>query len=348
MRPLVPEDIRNGNARRDAAVASLVRACIATGLASLDRTRPGEHARRWADDRNVDLILRAAVTPTTLANTPALAAVSVAYLDVLTPLSAGADLLRRGVALNFAGSAQIGVPAIAVPTGGFVAEGQPIAVVTEPTSAGPTLLPHKLALIATVTDEMLRNPNAETLIRQALVESCGPTLDKVLFSATAATPAAPAGLLAGIAALTPAAAGEKAQAIIDDLQTLALAIAPVSGNGNIVLVASPDAAVALRLRLFTEGWPVLTSASLAAKTVIMVAANAIASAMEGAPQVDASPHAELHRETNPQPIVNDSGTVATPVGSVFQTGQVALRLRWPISWGLRASNALAWMTNVNW
>src|SRR5262249_24709366 len=174
------------------------------------------------------------------------------------------------------------------------------------------------------------------------------TIDKQLFSANAASASAPSGLLNGIAGLTPAAPGEKAQCIVDDLQTLAAAVAPVASNGNIVVVASPDAAVALKLRLPNKEWPVLTSSSLAARTVIAIAAHAVVSAMDGAPTVDASAHTELHRETNPQPIVNDSGTVAIPVGSVYQTRQVALRLRWPISWALRASNGLAWMTGVNW
>src|SRR5262249_2749158 len=142
----------------------------------------------------------------------------------------------------------------------------------------------------------------------------------------------------------------KGEVLVDDLQKLATAIAPVSGNGNVVLVASPDAAAALVMRLPSSvEWPVLTSSSLAARTVIAVAANAVVSAVEGAPQIDARQETELHRETNPQPIVSGSpAVVSTPVGSLFQTDQVALRLRWPISWALRASNGLAWMTNVNW
>jgi hypothetical protein len=46
--------------------------------------------------------------------------------------------------------------------------------------------------------------------------------------------------------------------------------------------------------------------------------------------------------------VTSGGTVATPVGSMFQTDSVALKLRWPISWALRTSNAVAWIANVNW
>jgi hypothetical protein len=351
-RPLVPEDLRrNGHAARERSVASLTRACIATGRAALDKSmRPAEFARRtWGDDRTTELVLRAAVSPATLAGNPALAHVAVAFLETLLPMSAGADLLQRGIGLNFAGSASISVPAIALPNADFVGEGQAIPVVIEPTSPGPTLAPRKLAVITSATSEVLHSPNAETLIRQALIESTGPAIDKALFGTAAGDAIRPAGLRFGIAGLTPAAPGEKVQCIVDDLQALGAAIAPVAGNGNIVLVASPDAAVALRMRLpATVEWPVLTSSSLAARTVIAIAAHAVVSAVDGAPQIDASTVAEFHRESVPQEIVTSGGIVAVPVGSLFQTDEVGLRLRWPIGWALRDSRGLAWMTAVNW
>lgn len=242
------------------------------------------------------------------------------------------------------------MPGISFATGaGFVAEGAPIPVQQGTTTTGPTLSPFKLAVITSLTSEMLRSSNAETLVRQVLIESTGPALDAVLFSNAAATTSAPAGLRNGISGLTPAAPGEKARAIVDDLQALGLAVASVAGNGAITLVASPDAAVALRLRLpQTVQWPVLTSASLAARTVIAVAANAVVSAVEGAPLIDAGQETVLHFETAPQAIVTPAGSVARPVGSLFQTDTVGLRLKWPISWALRSSAGLAWMTNVNW
>src|SRR4029453_13601355 len=87
----------------DTAVASLVRACIATGIARLDSSvRPSEYAKRTWDDQCVDLILRAAVSPAAVATTPALTQISAALLDALVPASAGSDLLNRGVKLNFA------------------------------------------------------------------------------------------------------------------------------------------------------------------------------------------------------------------------------------------------------
>jgi hypothetical protein len=93
---------------------------------------------------------------------------------------------------------------------------------------------------------------------------------------------------------------------------------------------------------------VLISGSLAAKTVIAIAANAVVSAVDGAPVIDASTETEYVPDTVPQEIVTSGGTVATSVGSTYQKDSVALRLKWPISWALRTPTGLAWMTGVNW
>jgi hypothetical protein len=193
------------------------------------------------------------------------------------------------------------------------------------------------------------NPRPSLSNSAPALESTGPALDKVLFSTNPAASDRPAGLRNGIAGLTPAAsASAKDQIIVDDLQALATAIAPVSGNSNIAIVASPDAAVALQMRVFREEWPILVSTQLPAKTVIMVAINAIVSAVEGPPQIEASSQTTFVRDTVAQEIVTAGGTVATMVGSTFQTDQVLLKLRWPLSYALRSNSGLAWMTAVNW
>jgi hypothetical protein len=51
-----------------------------------------------------------------LANTPALARITVEFLETLVPASAGADLLAPGIGLNFAGAAQINILGIVVPS----------------------------------------------------------------------------------------------------------------------------------------------------------------------------------------------------------------------------------------
>jgi hypothetical protein len=77
-------------------------------------------------------------------------------------------------------------------------------------------------------------------------------------------------------------------------------------------------------------WPVLTSASVPAKTVIAVATNAIVSAVEGAPAVDASQEAEIHRETVPGEIVDIGGVFARPVKALFLVGHRADTERSPV------------------
>src|SRR5215471_13618436 len=83
-------------------------------------------ARTWPTDRTLPLVLRAAVTPATIADNPALAPVAQAFLRALTGVSAGADLLNRGLALRFDGVASINVAGLGVPTADFVAEGDAI------------------------------------------------------------------------------------------------------------------------------------------------------------------------------------------------------------------------------
>jgi hypothetical protein len=346
VRTSIRPDYAAAAAMRADGFAPLTRAAICVGRAALDRnTRASDVAKQW-DDRSVELILRAAVSPTSTANSPAMTQVSVAFLGALVPASAGADLLARGVQLNFSGAATISVPNISVPNADFVAEAMPFPVRTTPTSPGPTLTAHKLGLIVRLTGEMLRSSNAETLVRAVLVESVGPSVDKVLFSANAAAADRPAGLLNGIPGLTPTpVGGTKGEILVDDVQKLVTAIAPVAGNGQVVLVASPDAAVALALRPTSElTWPVLMTSALVPRTVVAVAVNAVASAIDGAPQVDARQGTGIHMADPASPSIDG----ATPVGSTFQTDTVDLRLKWPISWTLRDIRGVSWMSGVNW
>jgi hypothetical protein len=73
-------------------VESFVHAALCHGLAGLTKSRPAEVARRTFTDPRLDLILRAAQTPTALANTSALSQITVALLDARVPASAGVDL----------------------------------------------------------------------------------------------------------------------------------------------------------------------------------------------------------------------------------------------------------------
>jgi hypothetical protein len=225
----------------------------------------------------------------------------------------------------------------------------PFPVQQAVTTAGATLVPHKLGVIAALTYELMVSSAAEQMVRQVLIESTGPAIDKQLFSATAGDTVRPAGLLNGIVALTPAAAGEKAQVIVDDLAALATSIAPVAGNDQIVLICAPAQAVAVRLRLPAPiEWPVLTSSSLAAGTVIAVATNVLVAAIESTPTIVADRESEVVFNTVPGEVVDVGGVMAAPIGSIFQSDKIALKMKWPITWARRDVRGVAWMSGVNW
>src|SRR5262249_36885465 len=150
-----------------------------------------EFARRhWRDDRGTEYVVRAATGPamtTTTGWASELSHVTLVFLAALRGLNAGAELLTRGLQVRFNGAGQILLPTIAQGSAGFVGQGKPIPVAQFASSAGATLLPHKLALISTLTREMIESSNAEAIIRAVLTESAAVGLDVALFSANAAT-----------------------------------------------------------------------------------------------------------------------------------------------------------------
>jgi hypothetical protein len=351
--PLRPDP----SAARAAALASLSRASLAIARAAMDKSvQASDLARRsWPNDRTaVEIVTRAASSPATLSNPTwagALAATATAYLAALVPVSAGADLLQRGIQLSFDGSGKIVVPGIVMPGAGFVQAGAPIPVVAGTSKQQCELDPFKFAVITLLTGEMIRQQVAEPLIEQALVDASAVSLDSALFSTVAGVANQnPPGLLFGLTPLTPTAAtGTKTEQMLDDLNALISAVVRGAGNSPIVLVAAPEQAISIKLLTPKDlEYPVLTSSALAAGTVIAIAVNALASAFAPTPAIDASQQAEIHRESVPGEIVDIGGIYARPVASMYQMDLVALRLRWPVSWGLRASNAVAFMTGVSW
>jgi Phage capsid family len=346
---------RDPEAFNEQVMTTLTRACIAAAHGKLNPgvTTESFVRKRWGSDeaRAVEMIAKAASSPamtTTTGWAAELAPISTALLSLLVPVSASAALLQRGLQISFGRDAQIKLPTIAPGTCTFVAAGSAIPV-QKFAASGPTISPHKMACICELTREMIESSSAESLVRAALVESVGKGLDQILFDNVAGDDVRPAGLRFGVAGLTPAAPGvaAKGQALEDDIVALGTAVSAVA-SGPFTYVAAVPQAIALIVRtLGTFKDTVLPSAALPAGMVICVADAALAAAIEGPPVIDVSRQVELHRETNPQPIVS-GGVTATPVGSVYQTDSVALRLRWPVSWQLRASGAVSWMSSVNW
>ena len=133
---------------------------------------------------------------------------------------------------------------------GFIEEAAP-APVTELTFAGVDVGPaRKILILAAVTGELenATPETASTVIGRALADAVAKAVDTKLFSADAATSAAPAGLLDGLVALTPATGGTDTEMIGADIAALATAIGAADINpDDMVIVASSAQAAKLRL-----------------------------------------------------------------------------------------------------
>jgi hypothetical protein len=269
-------------------------------------------------------------------------------LAALGPASAGAQVLRDSMVLNFDGNGIISAPGLvaSASNASFVAEGAPIPV-RQLSTAAVQLLPYKLATIAVLTREMMESGNAERLIGDALVRACGAALDVVLFGSGAISAAQPAGLRNGIAALTASANADAFEAGLEDFTAVLNAVATVGGAGPYSLVMSPGRAAVLTGRLYREptaAYTVYPSAA-AGNDIIAIANAALVAAISGEPDVETANAATLHMESAPTVIV-DGGTEAVPQRGLFQTESIAVKVRWPVSWALRSTSGVAWTTPV--
>ena len=300
------------------------------------------------------LLVRAATNPASLTSAEwagALASTAVAdFVGGLGPVSAAAQLIATSMQVDLGRYAHVRVPGL-VPTASlpvFVAEGKEIPVnkmLFGATSLGPT----KVAVIIPFTRETVEGTAAEAIVRTTLRECIGLSLDAAMFSTLAdVTGERPAGLLYNVTPLTPTAGGGT-DAMIADLVKLASAVAPVAGS-SITFVASPAVALKLALRGGELPYRVLSSFALASGTILAVANNALAVAIDPAPEMTVSKNALLHLDTDPKPIGTPGSppVVAATAQSMYQVDALALRCILGVSYGLRAPGAVAVINSVTW
>src|SRR5215204_5829181 len=144
------------------------------------RQRGGDDAetiakRAWGASDAATWLTRAATSPATTADSAwagALSAtVNVDTLMALGPASAGAELLRRGLLVNFDGAGSIRIPTIlsAATDTPFVEQGAPLPI-RQFVIGGPLLVPKKLATAMAFSRETFEHsvPTIERLTRAAL------------------------------------------------------------------------------------------------------------------------------------------------------------------------------------
>jgi len=288
----------------------------------------------------------------------------------LIPQAVYTRFAARGLTLQFGRAAKIVIPTRSVtPTiaGSFVGEGAAIPVRIGAFTS-QNLTPKKLAVITVWTREMSEHstPAIEGVLREAIQTDTSVSIDSVLIDANPATTTRPAGLLNGVAAQTPTT-GPGLPAIIGDLKLL-VGVLTTSTKGNIrnpVFLMNPgemlSASLANTNGIFPfkaeigQGTllniPIIDSATIPTRTVILVDAADFVTAGGGGPRFELSDSATLHMEdTTPLELVGTGspGTVASPQRSLFQTDSIALRMIMPLNWLMRRSGCVAWVNNVNW
>jgi len=334
--------------------------------------------RIYGDDEAVkgscELVLRAASAPAMTTVTGwAAELVQQTYADLMPLLMPKAVLTRlagKGLALSFGTAGRIIIPTRSrTPTiaGSFVGEGAAIPV-RQGAFTTQTLTPKKMAVISTWTHEMSDHstPSIEGLIREAIQQDTSVAIDTVLIDANPATTIRPAGLLNGVAATTATAGGGLAAFIGDIVALLSALTASTYGNvrAPAFLVNPTDMLRASLLQATNTGIfpfrdeirggtintvPLIDSATIPAKTMILVDAADFVVVGGEAPRMELSDQATLHFEdTNPQDLVISPSTVAAPQKSLFQTDSIALRMVLPLNWVQRRAGTVAWVQNVTW
>jgi HK97 family phage prohead protease/HK97 family phage major capsid protein len=343
---------------------------------SIEETRQ----RIYGDDDGtkaiVEIVTRAASAPamTTVTGWAAELA-QTRYADLMPLLFPKAILTRlapRGLTLDFGASGRIVIPTRSrTPSlaGSFVGEGLPIPV-RQGAFTSQTLTPKKMAVISTWTREMGDHsvPAIEGLIREAIQDDTTVAIDSVLIDANPATVIRPAGLLNGVAATTPTAITNGAlNALVTDITNLISAISTATYGNVRNLVWLANQTDMLRASLVTAAntgvfpfrdeirggslntIPIIDSATVPAKTLILVDAADFVVVGGDAPRMEMSDQATLHMEdTTPAELVASPSTVAAPQRSLFQTDSLALRMVMPLNWSQRRAGTVAWTQNVTW
>jgi hypothetical protein len=262
--------------------------------------------------------------------------------------------MARGLRVTLTGTASITVPSVlttAADAGSWVSEGSPIRV-RKLNLGGPKLDLFKLAAIRAFSDELRTYAvgDVEAIFRQTLSQAVALALDTKMFSADAAVAGtSPAGLLNGLSPLTAAAAG--VDAAMQDIKHLVEALATAGGGVQPVFIAAPGQAAVLKSRMSGSfDYPVLASGALAADTIIAVEGPSFATAFGAVPRFDVSDSAVLHFEdTSPAPLSTGTGpTVATPIRSLFQEHLTAVKMTLPVSYAMRATGHVQFITGVAW
>ena len=288
------------------------------------------------------------------------------WLANLTPSPVFSQLAALGTSLMFGpNQGSIKIPSRATTpsiTGSFVAEATPIPVRRLGVTS-ITLIPHKMGVISVYSREMAAysNPSIESIIRQGIEDDTSITIDTLLLDATAESATRPAGLRYGISSAGTASTAKGYAAVLADLALLTAPFFNVNAGRSLALIMNPQQRMQLGFApgpdgtfgwstAFTNRFTIIESTTVTAGTVIMVDAADFVS-VNGAPEFDITEQATLHLEDTAPLNVGVAGapaTVAAPTQSMYQTAQIAIRMLLNVTWAMRRTGMVQYLTGVNW
>ncbi|WP_028229353.1 phage major capsid protein [Paraburkholderia ferrariae] len=268
------------------------------------------------------------------------------FIELLYPQTVLGRLNLRKIPFNVTVAGQTGGTSV-----GWVGEASPMPVTAA--AFNRIYLTHtKIAALAVLSEELIRfsNPAAEAMVQADLLKAASKGLDlSFLGNAAAVANVSPAGMLNGVTAF--AASGTTWLSVITDVQAL---LAPfIALNYDVtsaVIVMQPSLALSigqLRNALGGQCFPnldmeggtllgirVITSNNAAPGTMTLFIQDEIYLSEDAAPQIDLSKEASIIMDSAP------ASASSAPV-SMFQTGQVAIRVTQMINWQLRRSAGAA-------
>ncbi len=235
-----------------------------------------------------------------------------------------------------------------------------------------TIAPLKVANIAVITDELMRDssPSADMLVRDGLAAALRERMDTDFIdpAKAAAAGVSPASITNGVTAIT--SSGDTADDVRADV--IAVMDAYITANNPPTSgVWIMNATTALTLSMMTTalgepefqgigmnggtfmGLPVITSEYVPAANpgpgalVILVNASDVYFADEGGIAVDMSREASLEMADNPTG-VSGATPVAASLVSLWQTNSVGFRAERTLNWDLRRASGVQMLEDVTW
>ena len=328
---------------------AFVRYAMAMAASKGDSYAALERAKQWTDTPEVEMLVKAAVNPGTIAE-PAWAA----PLAVQQPINDFLDLLRpatligkipglRRVPFNISMPVQTGGG-----TYGWVGEGAPKPV-GNLQLASATLGIAKAAGIIVISYELakLSSPSAEGVVRNDMVNGMASYLDTQFIDPTVAAVATVSPASITNASVSIGSAGTSADNARTDIKALIASF--LAGNqgtaslANTVLIMSESNAFALSVALNPLGQPLypgltakggtilgidVVTSQVAGTTVALVNPNEILYADDGGVTIDVSREASVEMNTTPTSPV----AAATVLVSLWQQNLIGLRAERFINW----------------